>query len=176
MKTVNVIQQQFKDLLFYEIGSTMIAGRYMAPLSMLKTNNPYDGATQEYKFTAALNWVYERSVNKRLFKKYGPYHTNPFVSGPRSWGVHLMDGMRETVVVTHKGKFYMNCVLGTIGRKTFRFKGHIIPGMLVYPFMKNKPAFVKSQGLTYSESVKKQDFSFDNLKWVQIRGVRYNLI
>jgi len=176
MKSVQILRNDLKDILFQEKGSTVIAAKYHGGVDMLKTGNRFVGATQEYKFTAALNWVYEKAVNKRLFKKFGPYHVVPFVPGPRSWGAHLMDGTRETCVVEHKGKYYMNVTLGTLGRRTFRFGGKIIPASLLLPFIKVKPVFVKSQGLTYAESVKKKDFGFENLRWVQIRGVRYNLI
>lgn len=174
MKTVDVTHEELRDLLFLTKGSTFIAARYLGPLNMLKTGNPYVNSTQEYRFTASLNWKYEDAVNRKLLR-YANFTTPLFESGPRSWGYHLMDGDRQTCVVTHKGKYYMNCVLGTMGRKTYRFLGHAIHANLLIPFMMNRSSFVKSQGLTYAQSVKKKDFSFDNLKWVQIKGVRYRL-
>lgn len=176
MKTVQVTKEDLRDILFDEKGSTIIAGRYMGYLDMRKTGNPYIGATQDYRFTAWLNWDYEKAVERRRKKHLTLQNYIPFVASPRSWGIHLMDGSRLTCVVLHKGLYYMNSVLDKCGRRTFRFQGHIIPGSLVVPFMPNKPAFAKSQGLKYEDSVKVRDFGFDNLKWIQLHGVKYTLI
>ena len=171
---MRIIHEAFKDILLDVKGSTFISGVYQGPLKMRKTNNPYLGTLTTYKFTGALNWVYEKLVEKKIEAVTGMQTV--FTPAPRSWGQHLMVGDRFTCVVEHKGKYYMHVTLRATGRKFYHLHGRAIAASVLAPFIENPPVFVKSQGLSYSDSIKPRDFSFENLRSIRLKGVTYELI
>ena len=163
-----------KDVLYPIKGSTFMAIKYHAPVGdkVYQKNNPYIRAWTSYKMTIGVNWNYEEAVN-RVLKKKGL--VPDFVPGPRSWGVHLYDGTRETCVVTHKDEYYLNFILRCTGRKFYYLNGQALAASLITPFIKAKPAVVKSQGLKYEDSVKKIDVALRNITDVRWKGNLYVL-
>ncbi|MEI7751587.1 MAG: hypothetical protein WCJ71_05785 [Candidatus Omnitrophota bacterium] len=173
---VTIPRKNFAEDVLYPIkGSTFMALRYNAPVGnrAYQKNNPYIKAWTSYKMTIGVNWSYQEAVN-RLLKKKGLIPD--FVPGPRSWGVHLYDGTRETCVVTHKDEYYLNFILRCTGRKFYSSCGHPLAAFLIRPFLKEKVSVVKSQGgLKYEESVKKVDVALRNIQGVTWNNTHYLL-
>lgn len=132
---------------------------------------------QESKNTVLVNVDYENSVNNRL-EKAGEERN--FVSKPRVWGQYLND---SNSIVIHNGKCYLHVFQtnSKLGKETkyFREDGTELSEKEVENlrenFLRIKPEEIKSQGLTYEESSKPTDYSFDSITEITMDEEKYSV-
>ncbi len=132
---------------------------------------------QESKNVAQVNVDYENSVNNRL-EKAGEERT--FESKPRTWGQYVND---SNSIVLHKGQHYLHVFQtnSKLGKETkyFREDGTELSETdvenLKANFLKLKPEEIKSQGLSYEESSKPTDYSFENITEITLDGEKYSV-
>lgn len=133
---------------------------------------------QEASSTTQINVDYENAVNNRL-EKNG--EERDFKAQKRSWGEYVED--TDNCVVTHKNELYLHCFQTNteIGKsyKYFREDGSELTEkeveILKVEFLKEKREVIKSQDLTFKESVKPRDYHINNILEISIDKEKYRV-
>ena len=79
---------------------------------MLKTGNPFVGATKISRVNGVVNWIYQNSVNNQRVRENQPLdqqgEIEHFSPEPRKWGQRLKHETGHVApLVEHKGKHYL---------------------------------------------------------------------
>lgn len=136
-----------------------------------------DSITKESELTVQLNANYENSVNNRL-EKAG--EERDFVAEKLPYGEYV-EGSK--CLIKHDGKIYVrvyqtNSKLGKTARY-FKSNGEELSKehveILQRDFLKVRPEFIESQGLSYEESSKPTNYKLENIKGIKIDGEEYSI-
>lgn len=133
---------------------------------------------QESSSSTQINIDYENAVNNRL-ENLG--EERDFKAQKRSWGEYV-EGTNNCVV-THKDQLYLHCFQtnSEIGKsyKYFREDGSELTekevDVLKAEFLKEKREEIKSQDLSYKESVKPRDYNIHHITEISMDGEKYRI-
>lgn len=145
---------------------------------LLKTGNPYAGATKVSRVNGLLNWIYENAVNNQRSRENQPLDNNGevehFTALPRKWGsrVKRNDGT-VTPLVEHKGKQYLELkVQQSLGYEYRDANGNVIDPANVEPFLPKRKEGARQE---VDNPVILRDYSIENIQQITLDGIVYEI-
>ncbi len=144
-------------------GATFVGLDYDAPVTMLKTGNPYASMllTKVSSVSGQINWDYEIIVNTRLQNEG---KATDFVASERAWGEHVTPAL----IVNDKGLFSIQMrMLNNPSSVAYYLDGQAIDKSQIEAYLPKHKA-VNKQGT--DEPIVIRTYRIDRIKTIRIGG------
>jgi len=119
---------------------------------------------KESRVNVTLNANYEKSVNRQLGREG---KDTDFEAMPRQWG----NRVPHTPLVTHNGKFYLECKVEKSFNSTYYMDGQEIDKAMVEPHF-----YASSSRQGTDKEIIVRDYSLDSIVRINLNGNSYRVV
>jgi len=134
------------------------------------------------ELTVQINHIYENSVNNRHEKdgQERDFKTKELAYGEYIEGSRiLIKYEKEGETIYYARVYQTNSSLGK-SATYFKASGQVLTAdetkLFTEEFMKQKPEFVKSQGLSYEDAAKPTNYNLENIHQLNMYGKQYRIV
>ena len=151
-------------------GTTFVGIDYCAPVTMLKTGNPYKSSvvTKTTSLTAQFGTDYQNKVNKQLTKEG---KEADFEAGQRSWGENLGKG----IILNEKtGEISVQLISDSAPAEVvYRIDGQVVDKTVLEPFI---PVKKPSGNQGTDKEIVPRAYRIDRIKALRMNGEEYVVV